>query len=181
MKRSIIIAALALFSSLPLLGNEADAAYKRGMAAVARGDVNAARAAFKQTLEINPKHAYARFQLGKLNGNRGDLIAKARSNQLASIRIPEISLESVTLSEALQALGALVDEQVAKAEPKSDFSPNFMIRDPKKELGEREVSLRLKNVPAKVAFDYLLEQAGATVRYDEHATVVSPAPQSAGG
>jgi tetratricopeptide (TPR) repeat protein len=179
MKRSILFSAVALLSTLPLLGDQADDYYKAGMAAVSKGDINGARAAFQQTLKLKPNHPYARFQLGKLEGNKSEMIAKRRSNELASVKIPAVSFEGVTLSEALQALGALVDEQVAKAEPKSEFSPNFMVRDPKRELGQREVSLQLKNVPAKVALDYLLEQAGGVARFDEHATVISPAPQSA--
>lgn len=179
MKRFIILATSALFSTLPLLGDQADEAYKQGMAAVAKGDVNGARTAFKRTLQLKPNHAYARFQLGKLEANKGDLISKRRNAELAAVKLPAVEFDKVTLSEGLQALGMLVEKEAAKSDPEKEYNPNFMIRDPKKELGEREVSLRLKNVPATVALKYLLEQAGATVRYDEHATVISPAPQSA--
>ncbi|MEP4077787.1 hypothetical protein [Haloferula sp.] len=178
MKRSIIISILTMIA-LPVLGGEADDQYKKGMEAVAKGDVAAARTAFTKTLRLKPDHAYARYQLGLLSQKEGDMISKRRSSQLTAIRIPALNMESVTLSEALEALDHLVLEQSKKADPKSAYSPNFMIRDPKNELGEREVSLRLKNVPAKVALDYLLEQAGGIARFDEHATVIRPAPQSA--
>ncbi|MFC7337411.1 hypothetical protein ACFQY0_09515 [Haloferula chungangensis] len=178
MKRSIIFAAIALIA-LPAFGSEADDYYKKGMDAVAEGDVAAARTAFTKTLRLKPDHAYARYQLGKLSENKGDLISKRRSIQLAAIKLPSVSMDKVTLSEALEALDHLVTEEAKQTDPKITFSPNFMIRDPKNELGEREVSLQLKNVPAKVALDYLLEQAGGIARFDEHATVIRPAPQSA--
>ena len=178
MKRSIILAAFAMIA-LPAFGSEADDYYKKGMDAIAKGDVAGARTAFNETLRLKPDHAYARYQLGRLAETKGDLVSKRRSIQLAAIKIPVVSLDNVTLSEALEALDHMVNEESKKANPKSAFSPNFLIRDPKNELGEREVSLQLKNVPAKVALDYLLEQAGGIARYDEHATVIRPAPQSA--
>lgn len=178
MKRSIILAALAMVAQ-PALGSEADDYYKKGTEAVSKGDIAGARAAFTKTLQLKPDHAYARYQLGKLTENKGNIIAKRRSAELAAIRVPEVAMEGVTLSEALEVLDHLVNEASKKANPKAAYSPNFMIRDPKNKLGEREVSLRLKNIPAKVALDYLLEQAGGIARYDEHAIVIRPAPQSA--
>jgi hypothetical protein len=149
------------------------------MEAVEKGDVAGARTAFTEALRLKPDHAYARYQLGQLTENQGQLVAKRRSSQLTSIKLPEVNMDAVTLSEALEVLNHMVAEQSKKADPKSEYSPNFIIRDPKNELGEREVTLRLKNVPAKVALDYLLEQAGGVARFDEHATVIRPAPQSA--
>ncbi|MGB6223496.1 hypothetical protein [Haloferula sp.] len=178
MKHSIILAVFAIFA-LPALGADADNSYKLGMDAMAQGDIAGARAAFIETLRLKPNHAYARYQLGRLTENREELIAKRRSNQLAAIKLPSVDMDGVTLSEGLEALDFMVAEQSKKADPKSTYSPNFVIRDPKNELGEREVSLRLKNIPAKVALDYLLEQAGGVANYDEHATVIRPAPQSA--
>jgi tetratricopeptide (TPR) repeat protein len=178
MKRSLILVAFAMIAQ-PAFGSDADEYYKKGMDAVAKGDITGARTAFSETLRLKPDHAYARYQLGKLAENKGELISKRRSNELAAIKVPEVAFEAVTLSEALEALDHLVAEASKKADEKSTYSPNFMIRDPKNELGKREVSLRLKNVPAKVAFDYLLEQAGGVARYDEHAIVIRPAPQSA--
>ncbi len=178
MQRSIILAAFGMIA-LPAFGSEADDYYKKGMDAVAKGDVAGARIAFNETLRLKPDHAYARYQLGRLTATKGDLVSKRRSAQLAAIKLPVVSMDNVTLSEALEALEHMVNEESKKADPQSTFSPNFLIRDPKNELGERDVSLQLKNVPAKVALDYLLEQAGGIARYDEHATVIRPAPQSA--
>ena len=178
MKRSLILAAFTMIA-LPAFGGEADEQYKKGMDAVAKGDATAARTAFNEALRLKPDHAYARYQLGQLSQTKGNLVSKRRSNELAAIKLPNVSMDKVTLSEALEALDHMVNAEANKADEKSTYSPNFLIRDPKNELGEREVSLQLKNVPAKVALDYLLEQAGGIARYDEHATVITPAPQSA--
>lgn len=178
MKPSILITVLALIA-LPALGGPADDSYKKGMEAVAKGDAAGAQAAFKETLRLKPDHAYARYQLGQLSENKGKLVAKRRSAQLTAVKLPAVSMDSVTLAEALEALDHMVLVETKKTDAESPYTPNFIIRDPKNEIGEREVSLRLKNVPAKVALDYLLEQAGGVARFDEHATVIRPAPQSA--
>jgi hypothetical protein len=178
MKRSILITALAMVT-LPALGGPADVSYKKGVEAVAKGDAAGASAAFTETLRLKPDHAYARYQLGQLSKNKGQMVAKRRSSQLTAVKLPVVSMDSVTLAEALEALDHMVLEETKKTDAESPYSPNFIIRDPKNKLGEREVSLRLKNVPAKVALDYLLEQAGGIARFDEHATVIRPAPQSA--
>ena len=64
-------------------------------------------------------------------------------------------------------------------EQKSDkkFSPNFMIQDPDKKLGEQLVTLQVKAVPAKAVFEMLLQQAGAVAKYEEHAIIVKPVPR----
>jgi TolA-binding protein len=41
-------------------------------------------------------------------------------------------------------------------------------------IAAREVTLQVKNVPAKAMFEMLLEQAGAVAKYEEHAIVIRP-------
>jgi hypothetical protein len=49
-----------------------------------------------------------------------------------------------------------------------------MIQDPSSKLADSQVTLMVKNVPAKAAFDMILQQAGAVAKYEEHAIVVKP-------
>ena len=172
MKRQLLMLAIGL-GCLPLAADEADQHYRRGMNAVASGDIVAARNSFMKTLELRPGHPHARFQLNNLKGQKGEMVAKQRSGKLASIVLDRIEFDEVPLSEALIGLNHLIEAKTG--EGGKPFSPNFMIQDPKGELGDKEVSLRLRNVPAKVALDYMLQAVSATARYDEHATVIRPA------
>lgn len=175
MKTPAILLSLAL-AAVPALADQADQYYRLGMSAIQQGKPEAAEAAFKKALKIRPNHAQARYQLGQLPTQADAIKAKRRASDLAQIQLPSIDFREVTVNEALTALNKMVEEESAKknGEDKA-LVPNFMVQDPKGELGDKEVTLRLKNVPAKTALDYLLQQVGATVRYDEHATVVRPA------
>jgi hypothetical protein len=51
---------------------------------------------------------------------------------------------------------------------------NFILQDPKNALAEAKITLVLKNTPARGVLQYLLAQANAKARYDEHAIVIMP-------
>lgn len=171
-----LLAILFSLATLPLAAQSADDAYKRGMSAMNSGDVEIARKSFSEALRIDPNHAHARYQLGVLKQQEGQLVGKKRANQLAAVTLDKVDFSRVTLSEALQGLDQLIADQ--QSESKDPFTPNFMIQNGSSDLGEREVTIRLRGVPAKTALDYLLQQAGATARYDKHATVIRPAGES---
>ena len=174
MKSIHLFAALAISIS-PALADKADEAYRKGMSAIAAGDVSAARSAFQQALKLRPNHAYARFQLGQLDQDNGQIAARKRASELASVRLPNVEFKDVPLSDALIALTQLVEDASAQQFGKDkSLTPNFNIQDPSGKLSQKEVTIQLKNVPAKAALDYLLQQAGAKVRYDEFATVITP-------
>lgn len=172
MKTPAILLGLAL-AAMPAFADQADDYYQKGLAAITRGEPEQAAAAFRKALSLRPDHAYARFQLGKLQGQAGQLKAKRREGELTKVKLDEVNFDGVTLSEALTALNHMVEKKTAK-DGKEGVTPNFMVQDSSGKLGDTEVTLRLKNVPAKIALDYLLEQAGGKARYDEHAIVILP-------
>ncbi len=175
MKTSVLLLAL-LAVTIPVSADEADQYYRQGMAAIQQGNPDAAKAAFQTALKLRPDHAQARYQLGQLPARAEGLKAQRRENEIGSIMLPAIDFEEVALSEALAALGQMIETESARTlgEDKA-LVPNFMVQDPGGDLGSKEVTLRLKNIPAKAAINYLLQQVSATARYDEHATVVRPA------
>ena len=59
-------------------------------------------------------------------------------------------------------------------ETKDQLSPNFIIQDPQNKLANAKITLNLKNLPASAVIKYLLTQANARARYDEHAVVIEP-------
>src|ERR1051325_4263788 len=62
---------LALVS--PVYADDADATYKQGLAYKAEGKIDEAIAAFEQTVQHNPKHAYAWAALGNLYKQKKNL------------------------------------------------------------------------------------------------------------
>lgn len=174
MKTRSILAILTL-AALPALGETADEFYRQGMAAIKRGDETAARRAFNEALRVSPGHPNARYQLNQLSSMKDQLTKTRKERELASVKLPEVNFSRVSLAEALEALNHMIEAESGKEDKEKAITPNFMVQDPSGQLGEREVSLQLKNIPAKAALDYILQQASATVRYDEHATVVRPA------
>lgn len=178
MKTRLLLLSAALFSltAAPVCAQSADDYYRQGVAAMKRGEVQAARSAFSKALRAQPDHAYARYQLGQLEGQSENLAAKRRESELAAVRLEEVNFSEVELSEALRALGAMVEGATSGDDEDDEEGRivNFMIQDSSGKLGDREVSLRMKNVPAKVALEYLLQQVNATARYDEHAIVIRP-------
>ncbi len=149
----------------------AEALYRQGLAAEKAGDPGAARSAYTAALAADPTHANARYSLGQLKVTAGALAVQGREAKFGAIVIPEFRLDAATLQESLDALGVLIERQ-SKAQ-----SPNFVIQDPQQQLAAVKISLNLKNMPAKALLQYLMDQAGAKARYDEHAIVIVPLPK----
>ena len=164
---------LAVLAILPVRADTAATLYKQGMAAVEEGDVRAAELAFKEILRLQPNNANARYQLGQLKQNQDSIAARARSRQLAQYEIEQIDFSKTEVSEALVALGMLIEKKSG-----GKFAPNFMIQDPSNRLADREVTLQVKKVPASAALNMILQQAGASARYEKHAIVIVPRPST---
>ena len=148
---------------------KAEALYRHGLAAEKAGNPEAARKAYTAALQANPKHPHARYSLGQLKIHSGSIAAKGREAKFSAVMVPEYKLDAASLSEALDALRQIVDK-----ESKGEVAPNFIVQDPKKALSEAKITLVLNKVPAKGVLDYVLDQAGAKARYDEHAIVITP-------
>jgi len=83
--------------------------------------------------------------------------------------IPAFQLDGATLQEALDALNLILDK-----ESKGQVAANFIVQDPNRKLAAGKLTLNLKNVPASAVMKYLMAQANAKARYDEHAIVIEP-------
>lgn len=143
--------------------------YQQGMIAVREGNVIAAEAAFNEVLRLQPGHANARYQLAELKQNQGSIAARARAKKLSESVIGQIDFSKTEFSDAIAALGMLVEEETA-----GKFAPNFMIQDPSHQLATREVTLQVKHVPAKALLEMLLKQVGDVARYEQHAIIIRP-------
>jgi tetratricopeptide (TPR) repeat protein len=148
---------------------QAEVFYRKGLAAEKAGDPATAKQAYLDALRTNPHHANARYSLGQLKTNYASVAAKGRESKFGAVIIPEIKLQEATLKESLAALQAMVEK-----ESKEEVTPNFIIQDPKNQLSQAKISLVLKNAPARGVLKYILDQARAKARYDEHAIVITP-------
>ena len=169
-----LILALIAITAIPAHADKAAEMYQAGMVAVQDGDIQAAEAAFRGALKLRPTYADARYQLSELKTHRDAIVARGRAKKLTTYTIDQVDFNKAELSQALAALGIIVEEKSGKK-----FSPNFIVQDPANKLGDTIVTLQVKGVPASAILDMLVKQASATVRYEEHAIIIKPAGGSA--
>lgn len=143
--------------------------HKKGVAAEAAGEADAAKAFYTAALKVDPNSADARYSLGQLKIHFDKVAARGREAKLGAVLIPVFQLDEATLPDALRALGDQIEEQ-----SKGEVAPNFIIEDPTGKLKGKTASLNLKNMPVKAVLKYVLDQIGAKARYDEHAVVILP-------
>lgn len=150
-------------------GQLAETFYRKGLAAENVGDYPGAKAAYTEALRNNPRHANCIYRLKQLELNKDDILIKGRKAQFDKIILPVVRFDAATLEEALTAVGTMITK-----ESKDKLAPNFIVQDPKGNLAATKITLNLKNLPASAVLSYLLDQAKAKARYDEHAVVIMP-------
>lgn len=143
--------------------------FKQGQAAEKAGDAAAAKDFYTKSLKMDPNNANARYSLGQIQINAASISAKAREEKFGSVNVPVYQLDGATLQEALDLLSLAIEK-----ESKNTVTPNFIIQDPKLLLADRKITLNLKGMPSKAVMKYVMDQAGAKARYDEHAVVIVP-------
>lgn len=141
----------------------------KGQAAEKAGDPDSAKEFYAQALKLEPNNPNARYSMGQLKIHSAEIAARGREAKFGSVMVPLFQMDGASLQEALDALGGSIEKQ-----SKGEVTPNFIIQDPKLVLADRKITLNLKNMPSKAVMKYVMDQASARVRYDEHAVVVSP-------
>lgn len=143
--------------------------YKSGVALLNKGKTEEAKSAFQKVLKLKPGYSPAKYQLSRIPELHMRVKLQRRKALFKSTKLGKIHFSDATLAEALEAL----NELTLQASDKS-FSPNFVVQDPKKKLANKTVNLKMNNVPVATALGYILDDIGATARFDEHATVIRP-------
>lgn len=163
----VVMACGAPFALAETPAEQAEAWYQKGLVAEKSGDPTTAIAAFKAAIELNPKHANARFRLGEVKINAPGIKANAMEAKIGGITIPTYQIEDVTIKEALEVLAVAIEKQT-----KEEVAPNFVIEDPTKKLADAKVTMNIKNVPVSAILQYIHAQTNTKIRYDEHAVVI---------
>lgn len=153
----------------PTQAQVANAYYNRGIAAEKAGDVVGARTAYTKALQANPRHANCRYRLRQLELYKDSIARKGREKQFDKVTIPVIQIDGATLEESLNALSKMIAK-----ESQGKVAANFIIQDPKGQFAKSKINLNLKALPASALIKYMLTQANAKARYDEHAVVIMP-------
>lgn len=149
--------------------NSANSLYQQGVIAMNEGKYDIARMSFEEVLRINPRHLPARKKLHYITENRNSLDIKNRKDALRRVTIPKVNLDKATIREALNVLAVQIER-----ESKQKLAPNFIVQDPAGAFKGSSVTLRLNRIPAETLLRYIVDQAGGTIRYDNHAIVVRP-------
>jgi tetratricopeptide (TPR) repeat protein len=146
---------------------KAEAFFQQGLAEEKAGNPTAAVSAYKKAIELNPKHANARYRAGQVQIHAPTIKAKAQEQKINTIMIPAYQIEDATLKEAIELLALAIEKH---SEDKT--APNFIVEDPTKKLAEAKLTLNLKNVPVSAILKYIHAQTRTKIRYDEHAVVI---------
>lgn len=151
---------------------QVDTYYKQAEAAYRKGDLKTAKTAVRNALAINRNHgpSYAlNIQLNKKSTNKSFQV-RAREKTFASVIVPIIDFKDLPLEDALSTLSMQVEKQ-----SKDKVIPNFVIQDPSGALKSKSVTLNMRQVPANVVLNYLMNLTGANAKFDQHAVVIRPA------
>ena len=167
-----LLALLVIAFSVPAAlaqsaAQQAEAFYRRGVAAEKAGKPDAAIEAYKAALRLYPGHANARYRVGQVKIHAGDIKSKATEAKIGAVVIPKYQLEDATVQDAIELLAIAMEK-----ETNATIAPNFIIEDPQNKLENVRVTMNLKNIPVKAVLEYLHTQTKTKARYDEHAVVI---------
>ena len=169
MKELILILTLGLAS--PLLAAPATATdyFKAGEAALKKGDVETAEAAYRKALKLDPTHGNSQYRLKTMKNLTADARIRVRKEKLKSIILTNVTFEDLSLEESLETLGAMIEKA-----SEDTFIPNFVLDDPDRLAADNPVNIRLRNIPASVALKYVLSQGKANLSWDAHVINIRP-------
>ncbi len=142
--------------------NQAEQAYQDG-------DLAGAKSALRNVFAIDRNHGPSYALALKLKGSGNNFKIKARQKQLAAVILPEVDFEGMPLSYALKTLSKLVENT-----SKDKVIPNFVIHDKSNTLKDKPVTLKMKQVPANVVLDYLMNLSNATAKFGQYAITIKP-------
>ncbi|MFC4992252.1 hypothetical protein [Rubritalea tangerina] len=143
--------------------------YAQAEQAYADGDVEAAKSALRNVFALDRRHGPSTALALKLRGSGTEFKVKARERQFAAVIVPTVEFDQMPLSDALRNLSKLVEET-----SKDKVIPNFVIHDSSNTLKDKLVTLNMKQVPANVVLEYLMNLSNATAKFGQYAIEIKP-------
>lgn len=148
---------------------KAEAFYKQAEQAYIDGDLQGSKSALRNVFAIDRNHGPAYALSLKLKGSGNTFKIKARQRQLAAVILPMVDFDAMPLSDALRTFSKLVEET-----SKDKVIPNFVIHDSSNTLKDKPVTLNMKQVPANVVLEYLMNLSNSTAKFDQYAIAIKP-------
>lgn len=165
--RAAVCAMAAFFPVASLPGADAkdiNTTFQQGRAAFYKGDMVTAKALLTQVAAVVPNHFETKALLAQINAySKTDVSLRA---SYATVTIPKVDFNEVTLAEAAQAVVLM-----SKTASGGKVSPNIIVKSP--EMGKKMITLSLSNVPMPEVIDYLARLAGGKAVYEKHAVVIA--------
>jgi len=153
--------------------------YNQGVLLYNRGQYGEALMNFEKVLAERPDFVYARNYLAKCQtaitkglGPKNDL-----EGRLAKVIVPEINFADAPLGDVLDYFSSRAGELSG-----GSVALNFLYKGTSEQRVGTLITLNLRNVPISEAIKYVVQLSGSTVKYEEHAVVItpsSPAPSTA--
>ncbi len=145
--------------------------YNQGVLLYNQGQYGEALMNFEKVLAERPDFVYARNYLAKCQsaitkglGPKNDL-----EGRLAKVIVPEINFSDAPLGDVLDYFSSRAVELSG-----GSVSLNFLYKGTSEQRLRTLITLNLRNVPLSEAIKYVGQLSGSTVKYEEHAVVITP-------
>jgi len=146
--------------------------YFKGMKALNEKSSDQAKLHFKKALEHSPNFIDARQKLHYVETNKSTINNQREAAKFKSHIIEKIDFKDEKFSDAVQIFFAIVEEKTKDSKVK--LMTNYVINDPKKKILENKITLKLTNIPASIALDYMTNLAGAKYKFDTYSVQITP-------
>jgi len=166
---STLIAQDSISKARQSQSQKVEAFYKQAEQAYKDGDLEGSKSALRNVFAIDRNHGPSYALALKLKGSGNEFKIKARQKQLAAVILPIVDFDGMPLGDALRSFSKLVEET-----SKDKVIPNFVIHDSSNTLKDKPVTLNMKQVPANVVLDYLMNLSNATAKFDQYAITIKP-------
>lgn len=159
------VSAAMLMTSTVRAADDTHVLYEEGRAAFNAGAFELAREKLNQVAARNPNHMPTKAMLATINQKLGVDNTQLRKSY-SSVVLEKVDFADVTVEEAIEALRIL-----SKKASGDKVVPNIIIKSP--EVGKKNVTLTLTNVPLTEVLNYIAELSGARLTYDKNAVMFS--------
>jgi hypothetical protein len=141
--------------------------YHQAIAERDAGKLVAAETRAKSLLRMRPGDPYVRRLVVDIQNRRRELRQTPQwQRALQQIIVPEVNIEGASLAEVLDYIRVKAEEGSG-----GRGAPSFVVRS--KEAGEREITLKLKNVPLSEVLRYAGDLGDVRFSYEKYAIVAN--------
>lgn len=157
--------AVFVLITAPVLAEDLNAVFQQGRAAFYRSDFATAHKLLSRVAAANPKHTETNNMLAFIRANN-KVDEGTLKNQYATVILPKVEMQDVTLTEAIDGLRTL-----SKNASNGKVTPNVIIKG--EDVGQRKLSLALSNVPLSEVLNYVTQLTSTKATYDKHAVILT--------